>query len=328
MPLSGSYDFSVTRDTIIQAALRKLGVLGDGQTPTTAQYNNAAFSLNLMTKAWQAEGMPLWARKFLYLLPVTGTNEYLVGPTAQATYHCVTSYRRNDIATTINSPTTSLVLSTSDTSTSGDYVGIELDNGNIFWTTTTTTGAGTTKTITTTVPSQASAGLRVFFHAAGAFAQKFLRLQYAWRIDLNSDLEIQIPMNMPSMQDMQDHMNGSVANIPIEISYIPSQGSPLPGGTSTVYLWPRFKGGDYIIKMDVQYPYQDFDASTNDPDFPQEFYEALVYNLAVRLAPDYKYPAEARTLLKQEAVGAKKIAFDSNYEEASFFIQPTNERWR
>ena len=62
--------FSVTRDDIIKAALRKLGVVAQGELPTTDQITEASFSLNTMVKAWEADGMPLWA---LRILPVTLT---------------------------------------------------------------------------------------------------------------------------------------------------------------------------------------------------------------------------------------------------------------
>ena len=45
---SGTTTFSITRDDIIKAALRKIGVVAQGETPTTDQITEAAFALNLM----------------------------------------------------------------------------------------------------------------------------------------------------------------------------------------------------------------------------------------------------------------------------------------
>jgi len=72
MSTSGSTDFSVTRDDIIKRALRLLGVLAQGETPTTDQVTEAASALNGLVKAWQADGMPLWAIKS-YNVPLTAT---------------------------------------------------------------------------------------------------------------------------------------------------------------------------------------------------------------------------------------------------------------
>ena len=60
MATSGTTDFSSSRDTIIKGALRKVGALAQGQTPTTNDVNDAAEALNNLVKAWMADGMPLW----------------------------------------------------------------------------------------------------------------------------------------------------------------------------------------------------------------------------------------------------------------------------
>ena len=61
MATSGSTDYSQTRDDIIKRALRLIGVLAQGETPTADQVTEAAAALNGLVKAWQADGMPLWA---------------------------------------------------------------------------------------------------------------------------------------------------------------------------------------------------------------------------------------------------------------------------
>lgn len=67
MATSGSTDFSVTRDDIISRALRLIGAIAQGESPTTEQLNEAAIALNGLVKAWQADGMPLWALKHIQL---------------------------------------------------------------------------------------------------------------------------------------------------------------------------------------------------------------------------------------------------------------------
>ena len=54
MATSGSTDFSVSRDDIIKRALRIIGVLAQGETPTTNQTTEAAVALNGLVKAWEA----------------------------------------------------------------------------------------------------------------------------------------------------------------------------------------------------------------------------------------------------------------------------------
>jgi len=57
MARSGSTNFSVTRDNLIQDALEDLGILPIGGTLTTAQKTKAALKLNLMVKRDMARGI-------------------------------------------------------------------------------------------------------------------------------------------------------------------------------------------------------------------------------------------------------------------------------
>ena len=80
MTYSASYDFSMNRDDIITFALKKIGVIPEDGTPSTAQVTTAALELNMLYKTWEANGLQLWARKLAVLFPETDTVEYTVGP--------------------------------------------------------------------------------------------------------------------------------------------------------------------------------------------------------------------------------------------------------
>jgi len=76
---SGSTNWSHSRDTIIQRTLRIVGGIGQGETPTSTQYSEAATALNDLVKAWEADGMPLWALKDYTITLVAGTSSYDIG---------------------------------------------------------------------------------------------------------------------------------------------------------------------------------------------------------------------------------------------------------
>ena len=52
MTTSGSYDFSINRDQIIEGALRLCGVIAQGETPSATQITEGSRMLNLMVNAW------------------------------------------------------------------------------------------------------------------------------------------------------------------------------------------------------------------------------------------------------------------------------------
>ena len=59
MSTSGSTNFSTSRNELIAGALRIVGAVAQGETPTTAQYSEGSEALNMLCKAWMADGMPL-----------------------------------------------------------------------------------------------------------------------------------------------------------------------------------------------------------------------------------------------------------------------------
>ena len=79
MTTSGSTNFATDRDSIIAGALRLCGAVALGETPTSDQVTEASEALNMMAKAWQADGMPLWAITETTWTVTSGTNSYTIG---------------------------------------------------------------------------------------------------------------------------------------------------------------------------------------------------------------------------------------------------------
>ena len=90
MALSGSYDFTLTRDDIINRTLRILKVVGQDSTPTANQYTNAALVLNAMFKEWRADKKRmLWTVEWLQL-PLTASS--VVVGTDGNDYECILNH--------------------------------------------------------------------------------------------------------------------------------------------------------------------------------------------------------------------------------------------
>lgn len=60
MAVSGSRNWILTRDQIIEASLRKAGIMAKGETPSADDYADGGTALNAMVQAWQNEGIFLW----------------------------------------------------------------------------------------------------------------------------------------------------------------------------------------------------------------------------------------------------------------------------
>lgn len=79
MALSGSTNYSVNRNQMINAALRIINVYTEAYTPSSFEVASAAETLNLMLKAWQADGLQLTTRKTKSFNLVSGTGSYTLG---------------------------------------------------------------------------------------------------------------------------------------------------------------------------------------------------------------------------------------------------------
>lgn len=78
MATSGVTTFSMTSDELVNAALRKIAVLGDGQAPSATQLSNGTQALNAMLKTFTVKGMPLWVISE-YDVTLSTSNTYTFG---------------------------------------------------------------------------------------------------------------------------------------------------------------------------------------------------------------------------------------------------------
>lgn len=79
MTTSGVTTTQMSRDTIVAAALRKVGALAQGQTPTTEDYTNGTEALNNLVAEFQTMGMTLWAMLTSNITMVASQETYTIG---------------------------------------------------------------------------------------------------------------------------------------------------------------------------------------------------------------------------------------------------------
>ena len=78
MTTSGQTIIEMNRDSICNAAGRKIGAIALGQTLSSTELTNATEALNNLVAELQTKGMPLWSRK-QSLVPMTTTSSYTIG---------------------------------------------------------------------------------------------------------------------------------------------------------------------------------------------------------------------------------------------------------
>lgn len=111
----------------------------------------------------------------------------------------------------------------------------------------------------------------------GDFTVRPLRI-LAMNFKLNG---IETPMETMSRQEYIDLPDKASKGTPTQYYYDPQL------TIGTLFIWPAPVTATGTLEFDFARPLDDFDASTDDPDFPQEWLKALVYNLAESLADEY-----------------------------------------
>lgn len=316
MASSGSYDFTVTRDNLITLALQHIGVLGIGITPSANTVTEAALLLNLIVKLRAADGMPAWALRRGMILPFSGASSI------NTDSHVVTAYDTTTLSADSAASDTTLTVTSITGFSNGDQIGIELDSGNIDWTTINGAPSGTTITITTGVTTAASSGNRIYgYTASSQRVQKPLRIVEA-NIYKPADAT-SYPIEVVSREEFYTMGDRDTEGTPNKIYYTPEPSSLTALDTNgVIWVWPRFENGDSIIEFTYQRPFQDFDAAGDNPDFPQAFHLPLMLELAAMLGPKFGVPVEERERLFMEAKMYRDEALSTIYEEGSFYFQP------
>jgi hypothetical protein len=128
-----------------------------------------------------------------------------------------------------------------------------------------------------------------------------------------------VPLNIYNQYDFNLQPNANSSGIPVNLYYQPL------AATGTIRLWPTPNDSTTTITMYYQRPFQDMDAAADDLDFPNYWTQAIIYNLAWALAPEFGTPPTDRSILMKEAQYWKSEALNYGTEEGAIFLQPNTQ---
>jgi len=321
MATSGTTTFTVTRDQIIEAALRSLAVLEEGATPGPNALENASFSLNLILKKWQSEGIKVWTIKE-YILPlVPNQTSYTIGPSATYNLNAAKPLRLIQAYLRNLSNDTSSVGKISLTSGGTGYtvqptnpVSATGGTGSGAAFNLTFTGASVTSVMLANTGGSSYAVGDVLTMAGGTFTT-------AATVTVDSLLSVYTDMPMTVISQQEYNM----------LSSKQSQGNVntvyfkpwRDYGEVSVFLTPNtFTAENYELHLFVQTPIEDISSANQNFDFPSEWFLALKWNLAADLASDYEKTLTDKQYYEQKASMLKNELMDWDIEWSSTFFQP------
>lgn len=314
MTTSASVDFSVNRDEIIAAAFQLNRAVGADETLSSWHIDRGSFFLNLIVKQWQgradfAPNLKAFSRKTAYLFLQQGQSVYSVGPSGD---NWTGSYSSTTLAAAKNASATAVTLA-SAIGANADNIGIQLSDGSIGWSTISAGGGTTSLTLPANTLGTAANGARVFTYTSKA--RRPLGLLSAVLRDVNTK-DTPIPVNK-TRQDYEALPDKTADGTPIWLAYEAS----LTNGT--IYLSCEPNDTTKVIRVVFLGTPEDFDAITDTPDYPQEWYKPLVGQLAIDTSSIFGVPVTAEMkLFRDEGLS---IAHNTEPETSDVFFEPGRE---
>jgi hypothetical protein len=265
----------------------------------------------MMIKNWQAEGIGLWKNTTASLFQSYEGFSYSIGPTGD---HCSPDAYKTEIATVALSGASSIVVDSDDNISDGDYIGVELDDDTVQWTTVNGSPSSDTVTLTASLTDDTSVDNHVYNYTNKL--QRPKEIVEARRVDPDG---FEIPLTIISRDEYTRLSNKDSLGTVSQIYYDPQ----LTNGK--MYVWPACSDVKHYIKFTARIPIEDFDSAYNDPDFPQEWFLPLSWNLAVLVSPKFGRGVDQAFLIRAEKLKLEARGFDM--EDTSAFIR-IGSKWR
>ena len=311
MATSLSKNFAVTRDDIIAMALRKIGANDAADVIPATELSAAALSLNTLVKEWTGEGLALWLRRTCVLFLQSGQQRYKVG--SGTTAFCVNqdSIYYGTLTTALTTASTTLVVTTwydyqdkvVSTNLGTGYAAIRLDSGVMDFCPITASSATGATFSGTPVDSAAAIGAKVYAFTTTSMITRPVRVLSATRLNNNGNTA-EISLIGRADYDLLSQKNSS--GNPTQMHFDPQLDA------AQLLVWPVANSTDTNqIVMTLEFYPDDFDAAANNPEFPIEWANALVWNLAMEMSFEYGTDVRTRTQVAQIAISKKNILFDT-----------------
>ena len=293
MATSGETTLTFSALKVVEKAFSKINVKIAEQSLESFELQDGIDALNAMKKAWGAQGLHLWTKEEGVLFLDAGKTDYNLGPTGDE------ACQFDDFigsTTTAAKIATDTIIDITDTTgmAAGDKIGVELDNNTRHWTTILTVDSTIQVTLTDALPSASKSGSTVFTFTS--LIDRPNRVLSTRRNTFGQNNEI--PVLSWSRDEYFNQVNKLSRGTVVNSYYSPQLGN------GRMYVWQTADSVNNLLRFTFERPMDIITLGTDDLDFPEEWLEAIIYNLAFRLADDYNTP-----LAKADRIGQKANQF-------------------
>ena len=311
MASSGSVNFSITRNDLVNAAAIEAKVVPIGHTLTADVQAHIIQSLNMLVKQWQgtadfAPGLKVWTRRRATLFLQKDTHKYNLGPSGD---HATESYIETSLTANSAATDTTLTVDSITGISSGDNIGIVMDSGKIHWDTVNGAPSGSTVTITTGMEALASNGKAVYAYTTKV--RRPVKILTATLIDSDGE---EIALTEMDLLDYEYISNKTEDGTPLKYFYEAQR--------TNGALYTDVEPDDVTEHINFTYlsDIEDFDTATDSPDYPAEWYRALKFNLALEICSAFdKDPSQVLIANAQNSLSIAQNLYPNNSNSQDYF---------
>ena len=163
-------------------------------------------------------------------------------------------------------------------------------------------------------------------------ADRPLSIQQAWLRNTVADPDQDIPIRIISREEYNNLATKASSGTPICLYYDPEYDRPGSNSGANakgkVYIWPvpdTTVATTYDLYFIYTRPIADFNASSDTLDFPQEWYNAVRWNLAEALCPSYEVPIVKWDRIRKNAQDSLALALSWDRDQSSVMISPAQQ---
>lgn len=329
---SGVYTFSVTRDQIIRQAMLDIGALQEGENPTGQEVADCSFKLNMMVKQWMgntdfAPGLKVWTRKraelflgnakYLYNLGQNGDNW------ADSTTGLAYPNLYGQTTLTANAAQGATVLNVASVSqfNINDFIGIQVGN-DIYWTSIANIGANTVTLPTGQGLSDAALANAYVWNYTTKGVRPLVMVSVTLRDIHANDTPIRIFRTVEEYESLPTKTAPTNIADPTAVLYESHFKNQNPSGR----LYLDVGGAQDVTKhLHCVYlaPTQDLVNPGDAPDYPQQWYRALVLGHGRDIAG--MFDCAWTTDLEENYKDSLAIARQADPAESSVYFQVNSD---
>ena len=308
MAVSGSFDYNNTATELVKDALEYCGKQDRAQTVNADDAESCRKTFNMMMKFWQAREIGLWLTNTITLFLEKDAQSYDIYSSGA---HATTDFTKTEIATAGSSTDLTIDVDSISGILDGDYIGIELDDGTLQWTTVDGDPAVTTVTINDALDDDVSVNAHVYAYTTKA--EKPLELI---DVQLFQSSETEYPVNIITRDEYKRLADKKSVGKAVQ-AY-----SDFRIDRMTLHLWPTADSvKDYLV-FSAKRRIDDIDSLSNNAALPPEWLLPMSTNLAYWVAPKFGCSTEKIAILKAYADETLQALMMFDQEDTPFTIEP------